>query len=69
MRDKVESVLGKIHADLRTDGTDLELVDIHDGIVKIKLNTCCPSSKVAAKRRIEQTLRDPIAEIKEVVIV
>ena len=41
MREKVEEVLNKIRPNLQQDGGDVELVDVKDGIVKVKLSGSC----------------------------
>ncbi len=72
MRDKVEEVLNKIRPSLVADGGDVELVDITDGTVKVKLvGACagCPMSTMTLKMGIEQTLKEEIPEVKEVVAV
>lgn len=41
MRKKVEEVLAKIRLALQVDGGDVELVDVKDGIVKVRLTGHC----------------------------
>ena len=41
MRDKVEEVLDKIRPALVNDGGNVELVDVDDGTVKVKLVGAC----------------------------
>ncbi len=72
MRDRVEVVLKKIRPSLVADGGDLELVDVNDGVVKIKLTGACagcPMSTMTLKMGIERILKQDISEIKEVVAV
>jgi Fe-S cluster biogenesis protein NfuA len=72
MRDKVEAVLDQIKPALRADGGDVELVDVTDGMVKLKLTGACsgcPMSAVTLKMGIERALKQQIPEIKEVVAV
>ncbi len=72
MRDKVEEVLNKIRPSLVADGGNVELVDVNDGTVKLKLvGACagCPMSTMTLKMGIEQVLKQEIPEIKEVVAV
>ncbi len=72
MRDKVEAVLEKIRPSLVMDGGDVELVEINDGTVKVKLTGacgCCPMSTVTLKMGIERILKQEITDIKEVVAV
>ena len=41
MWDKVEEVLNKIRPSLMRDGGNVELVDVNDGTVKVKLTGAC----------------------------
>ena len=70
MRDKVEEVLNQIRPSLRADGGDVELVDVKDGIVSVKLTGACsgcPMSTMTLKNGIERLLKEEISGIKEVV--
>ena len=72
MQDKVEEVLDKIRPSLIKDGGNVELVEVNDGIVKVKLvGACagCPMSTMTLKMGIEQILKQEIPEVKEVVAV
>ena len=72
MRDKVEAALDKIRPSLIRDGGNVELVDVNDGTVKLKLiGACagCPMSTMTLKMGIEQVLKQEIPEVKEVVAV
>ena len=72
MREKVEAALNKIRPALQNDGGDVELVDVSDGIVKVKLTGACggcPMSTMTLKMGIERIIREVIPEIKEVVSV
>ena len=72
MRDKVEEVLNKVRPSLMRDGGNVELVDVNDGTVKVKLvGACagCPMSTMTLKMGIEQILKKEIPEVKEVVAV
>ena len=72
MRHKVEAVLDQIKPALRADGGDVELVDVTDGLVKLKLTGACsgcPMSAMTLKMGIERALKQQIPEIKEVVAV
>jgi len=70
MRDKVEAVLNKIRPSLVADGGNVELVDVKDGVVKLKLTGACagcPMSTMTLKNGIERILKREIPEVKEVV--
>jgi Fe-S cluster biogenesis protein NfuA len=72
MRDKVEAALGKIRPVLQADGGDVELVDVNDGVVSVKLTGACDGCPMAAmtlKTGIERLLKEEIPEVKEVVAV
>ena len=72
MQDKVEEVLDKIRPNLISDGGNVELVEVNDGTVKLKLvGACagCPMSTMTLKMGIERILKQEIPEVKEVVAV
>lgn len=72
MREKVEASIGKIRPFLQRDGGDIELIDIVDGVVKVKLHGACgscPMSLMTLKMGVEKQLKQDIPEIKEVVAV
>jgi Fe-S cluster biogenesis protein NfuA len=41
MQEQVKEVLDKIRPSLQADGGDVELVDIVDGVVKVRLKGAC----------------------------
>ena len=70
MKEKVEEVLGKIRPMLQRDGGDIQLVDVVDGVVKVKLTGACgscPMSMMTLKMGVESELKKQIPEVKEVV--
>jgi Fe-S cluster biogenesis protein NfuA len=70
MKEKIEAVLEKVRPALQRDGGDVELVDVVDGVVKVKLQGACngcPMATMTLKRGIEQVLKAEIPEVKEVV--
>ncbi|HBX23180.1 MAG TPA: NifU family protein [Desulfotomaculum sp.] len=70
MREKVQAALDKVRPALQRDGGDVELVDVTDGVVKVKLTGACgscPMSTYTLKQGIERTLKQAIPEVKEVV--
>ncbi|MFC1902273.1 NifU family protein [Chloroflexota bacterium] len=72
MQEKVEEVLEKIRPTLIRDGGNVELVEVIDGTVKVKLvGACagCPMSTMTLKMGIEKILKQEIPEVKEVVAV
>ena len=72
MRDQVEKILNELRPNLQADGGDVELVDVNEGIVSVKLTgSCagCPMSTLTLKNGIERILKEQITEIKEVIAV
>ncbi|MFC0211328.1 NifU family protein [Paenibacillus chartarius] len=70
MYDEVLEVLDKLRPFLQRDGGDVELVDVEDGIVKLKLmGACgsCPSSTITLKAGIERALVEEVEGVQEVV--
>jgi len=70
MKDKVEKSLDKIRPTLMADGGNVELVEVKDDVVKVKLTGACggcPMSQMTLKTGIERHLKNEIPEIKEVV--
>ncbi|AWE08443.1 hypothetical protein DCE79_14185 [Lysinibacillus sp. 2017] len=66
---QVQEVLDKLRPFLLRDGGDCELVDVEDGIVKLRLlGACgsCPSSTITLKAGIERALLEEVPGILEV---
>ncbi|ANU25869.1 NifU family protein [Planococcus versutus] len=69
LEDQVMEVLDKLRPFLLRDGGDCELVDIEEGIVKLRLlGACgsCPSSTITLKAGIERALVEEVPGIVEV---
>ena len=69
MREKVEKAIEKIRPFLQQDGGDIELVDVKNGIVTVRLKGacgCCPMSQMTLKNGVERALKEDIPEIKSV---
>lgn len=69
MREKVEEALAKIRPALQADGGDVELVEVTDGIVKVRLKGACggcPMSQLTLTRGVEQTIKRFVPEVKRV---
>ena len=69
MTELVQEVLNKLRPFLLRDGGDCELVDIEDGIVKLRLlGACgtCPSSTITLKAGIERALLEEVPGVVEV---
>lgn len=72
MKERVQQVIEKIRPLLQRDGGDIELVDVVDGVVKVRLQGACgtcPMSAMTLKMGVEKQLKQEIPEIKEVVSV
>ena len=70
MREKVEAALNRVRPALRADGGDVELVDVKDGVVSVRLTGgCggCPMAMITLKNGIERIVREEVPEVKEVV--
>ena len=69
MQEQVLEVLDKLRPFLLRDGGDVELVDIEEGIVKLRLmGACgsCPSSTITLKGGIERALLEEVPGVIEV---
>lgn len=72
MREKVEEALNAIRPSLQMDGGDVELVDIVDGQVQVRLTGACagcPFSQMTLAMGIEQELKKAVPEVTRVVAV
>jgi len=72
VREKVEKALEKIRPSLMADGGNVELVEVKEGVVKLKLTGACggcPMSQLTLKMGIERLLKKEVPEVKEVVAV
>ena len=72
MKEKVENALNKIRPSLQADGGNVELVDVEEGVVKVRLTGACggcPMSQMTLKMGIERFLKKEVPEVKEVVAV
>lgn len=69
VREQVEKVLENIRAGLKRDGGDIELVDIKDSVVYVKLKGACgtcPMATLTLKNWVETNLKREIPEISSV---
>ena len=72
MREQVEQVLDKIRPNLLMEGGNVELIDVSEGVVKVRLTGACSSCVMATqtlKMGIERMLKQEIPEIKEVIAI
>jgi Fe-S cluster biogenesis protein NfuA len=69
-RELVEAALNKVRPTLMADGGNVELVDIKDGIVQVRLTGACgncPMSRLTLKQGVERLVKAEIPEVKAVV--
>ena len=69
MREKVEEAINKIRPMLQADGGDVELVDVQEGVVTVRLQGACagcPMSQMTLKNGIEKILKKEIPEVVSV---
>jgi Fe-S cluster biogenesis protein NfuA len=72
MKEQVQEALNVIRPSLQADGGDVELVDVKEGIVSVKLKGACagcPMSTMTLKKGIERFLKEKVTGVKEVVAV
>ncbi len=70
MRDKVEEILAQIRPQLEADGGGVELIDVNDGVVTVKLTGACEGCmmrNMTLTNGIERILKQYVPEVKEVV--
>jgi len=68
-KERVEEVLGKIRVGLKSEGGDIELIEIRDDIIYVKLKGACgacPMSTLTLKNWVEATMTKEIPEVKAV---
>lgn len=69
MKDEVAQALEEVRPHLQVDGGDIELVDVEDGVVKVKLTGACagcPMSQMTLKWGVENYLKKKVPGVKTV---
>jgi Fe-S cluster biogenesis protein NfuA len=72
MREKIEAALEQIRPALLADGGDVQLVDVSNGVVKVKLSGACsgcPMATMTLRQGIERVLKEQVPEVKEVLAI
>jgi Fe-S cluster biogenesis protein NfuA len=72
MKEQILKALSEIRPLLKADGGDVELVDVQDGVVKVRLKGACgscPMSTLTLKNGVERILKEQVPDVKEVVAV
>ena len=65
----VSKVIDEVRPHLQADGGDVELVDVTDGVVKVRLKgSCagCPMSQMTIKWGVENYLKKKVPGVKSV---
>jgi Fe-S cluster biogenesis protein NfuA len=68
-RERVEKVLDKIRPALLADGGNIDLIDVTDGVVKVRLKGACAGcmgAQMTLKMGVEKLLKEEIPEILRV---
>lgn len=66
MREEVEAVINRIRPAIQQDGGDIELVDIVDGVVRVRLRGACvgcPSAAITLKQGVERAIKATVPEV------
>jgi Fe-S cluster biogenesis protein NfuA len=69
MKAKVQQAIDEIRPFLQRDGGDVELVDVREGVVTVRLTGACrgcPMSQMTLKNGIEKFLKKEIPEVVSV---
>jgi len=69
LRQKVEEVLESIRAGLKSEGGNIELVDLRDGVLYVRFTGACKTcmmSQMTLKNFVEKNIIREIPEISEV---
>lgn len=69
LKESVEKALAKIRPMLQRDGGDIELVEVSDGTVKVRLTGACkgcPMSQMTLKQGVEKLLMQEVPGLKQV---
>lgn len=69
LKERVEAALEKVRIGLKSEGGDIELVDIKDTVVYVRLRGACSTcqmSTLTMKNWVESSIRNEIPEITAV---
>jgi len=72
MLDKVQAALEQVRPALLADGGDVQLINVNDGVVTLKLTGACsgcPMATMTLKEGIGRVLKEQVPEVKEVVAI
>ncbi|MDA8092070.1 MAG: NifU family protein [Nitrospiraceae bacterium] len=69
LRAKVEATLEKIREGLKSEGGDIDLIDVREATVYVRLKGACegcPMSMLTMKNWVEATIKKELPEISQV---
>lgn len=69
VKDRVEEALKELRPNLQADGGDIELLDVENGVVKVRMKgSCvgCPMSSMTLQWGVERFLKKKIPEVVKV---
>ena len=69
LKEQVKKAIEEIRPNLKADGGDIELVDVENGVAKVKLKGACagcPMSTMTVKWGVENFLKRKVPEITKV---
>ena len=69
LKERVQAALNDVRPALQADGGDVELVDVVDGIVKLRLQGACagcPGAQMTLKFHVERILKEQVPEVTAV---
>ena len=72
MKEKIQIAIDRVRPALQADGGDVELVEVNDGVVSVRLTGACggcPMASMTLKDGIERVIREEVPEVKEVIAV
>jgi len=68
-KERIEKALEELRPNLQADGGNIELIDVREGVVKVKLTGACagcPMSQMTLQWGVEQLLKKKVPEIQKV---
>jgi Fe-S cluster biogenesis protein NfuA len=72
MREQVQAAINKVRPALQADGGDVELVDVKDGVVQVRLTGACngcPMATMTLRDGIERVIMEEVPGVKQIISV
>ena len=69
LRQRVQAALEQVRPNLQLDGGDVELLDVVDGVAKVRLQGAChgcPMAAMTLQMGVERVLKSQVPELKGV---